>query len=50
MNLKTKTERERGFGMNKEDNCGYYVDKRYDNWLSFALRFDFQIIKLRLFD
>jgi len=27
-NLKTETERERGFGMYKEDNCGYYVDKR----------------------
>jgi hypothetical protein len=44
--FKTKTERERGFGMNKEDNCGYYVDKRNDYWLSLALRSSFQIIKI----
>lgn len=34
--------------MNKEDICGYYVDKRNDNWLSLALRSSFQIIKITL--
>ena len=30
----------------KEDNCGYYVDKRIADWLSVALRFGFQLTVL----